>query len=61
MQHATELPEEQPKLSAVPPQRPDSTKKKAQLKKNLIGWAFVAPTVLFVIAFIYYGIFYNAY
>ncbi|WP_214799997.1 carbohydrate ABC transporter permease [Exiguobacterium sp. s50] len=61
MQHATELPEEQPKLSAVPPQRPDSMKKKAQLKKNLIGWAFVAPTVLFVIAFIYYGIFYNAY
>lgn len=61
MQHATELPEGQPKLSAVPPQRPDSTKKKERLKKNLIGWAFVAPTVLFVIAFIYYGIFYNAY
>ncbi len=60
MQQATDLKPLDPRPDGAPPE-PRRTKKQARLKQNLIGWAFVAPTVLFVIAFIYYGIFYNAY
>ncbi|MCA0981197.1 carbohydrate ABC transporter permease [Exiguobacterium aestuarii] len=61
MQQATDLNKSKPKLASVPPSAPNPIRKKERMKQNLIGWAFVAPTVLFVIAFIYYGIFYNAY
>ncbi|MCT4798302.1 carbohydrate ABC transporter permease [Exiguobacterium profundum] len=61
MQQATDLTKSKPKLTSVPPSAPNPIRKKERMKQNLIGWAFVAPTVLFVIAFIYYGIFYNAY
>ncbi|WP_214825824.1 carbohydrate ABC transporter permease [Exiguobacterium algae] len=62
MQHATDLTKKsKPNLSSVPPATPNKVRKQERLKQNLIGWAFVAPTVLFVIAFIYYGIFYNAF
>lgn len=61
MQQATDLTKSKPKLTSVPPSAPNPIRKKEWMKQNLIGWAFVAPTVLFVIAFIYYGIFYNAY
>ncbi|WP_074035880.1 carbohydrate ABC transporter permease [Exiguobacterium profundum] len=61
MQQATDLTKSKPKLTSVPPSAPNPIRKKERMKQHLIGWAFVAPTVLFVIAFIYYGIFYNAY
>lgn len=61
MQQATDLTKSKPKLTSLPPSAPNPIRKKERMKQNLIGWAFVAPTVLFVIAFIYYGIFYNAY
>ena len=41
--------------------RTPAPKKKKNMKRNMVGWAFVAPIVLFVVSFIYYGIFYNAY
>ncbi|WP_235195195.1 carbohydrate ABC transporter permease [Exiguobacterium oxidotolerans] len=41
--------------------RSPAPRKKGKMKQNMVGWAFVAPIVLFVVSFIYYGIFYNAY
>lgn len=48
-------------LKPAPRATAPKKKNKGKMKQNMVGWAFVEPIVLFVVAFIYYGIFYNAY